>query len=137
MIRKFLLSIICLTMSFPIFSQSDTVSEDLVCIPTIQAKQIAADLVKYDLCRMERDSLLLQVNDLSSIVEQNDILITQFKNATDSLMFINQGLVEKTTVQSLELVAKEDKIKRLRNTRTMTIITTVIGTALPLVLGQD
>jgi len=124
-------------MSFPIFSQSDTVSEDLVCIPTIQAKQIAADLVKYDLCRMERDSLLLQVNDLSSIVEQNDILITQFKNATDSLMFINQGLVEKTTVQSLELVAKEDKIKRLRNTRTMTIITTVIGTALPLVLGQD
>jgi len=86
---------------------------------------------------MERDSLLLQVNDLSSIVEQNDILITQFKNATDSLMFINQGLVEKTTVQSLELVAKEDKIKRLRNTRTMTIITTVIGTALPLVLGQD
>jgi hypothetical protein len=124
-------------MSFPIFSQSDTVSEDLVCIPTIQAKQIAADLVKYDLCRMERDSLLLQVNDLSSIVEQNDILITQFKNATDSLMFINQGLVEKTTVQSLELVAKEDKIKRLRNTRTMTIITTVIGTALPLVLGQN
>lgn len=124
-------------MSFPIFSQSDTVSEDLVCIPTIQAKKIAADLVKYDLCRMERDSLLLQVNDLSSIVEQNDILITQFKNATDSLMFINQGLVEKTTVQSLELVAKEDKIKRLRNTRTMTIITTVIGTALPLVLGQN
>ena len=124
-------------MSFPIFSQSDTVSEDLICIPTIQAKQIAADLVMYDLCRMERDSLLLQVNDLSSIVEQNDILITQFKNATDSLMFINQGLVEKTTVQSLELVAKEDKIKRLRNTRTMTIITTVIGTALPLVLGQD
>jgi len=124
-------------MSFPIFSQSDMVSEDLVCIPTIQAKQIASDLVKYDLCRMERDSLLLQVNDLSSIVEQNDILITQFKNATDSLMFINQGLVEKTTVQSLELVAKEDKIKRLRNTRTMTIITTVIGTALPLVLGQD
>jgi len=124
-------------MSFPIFSQSDTVSEDLVCIPTIQAKQIAADLVKYDLCRMERDSLLLQVNDLSSIVEQNDILINQFKNTTDSLMFINQGLVEKTTVQSLELVAKEDKIKRLRNTRTMTIITTVIGTALPLVLGQD
>jgi len=124
-------------MSFPIFSQSDMVSEDLVCIPTIQAKQIASDLVKYDLCIMERDSLLLQVNDLSSIVEQNDILITQFKNATDSLMFINQGLVEKTTVQSLELVAKEDKIKRLRNTRTMTIITTVIGTALPLVLGQD
>ena len=124
-------------MSFPIFSQSDMVSEDLVCIPTIQAKQIASDLVKYDLCRMERDSLLLQVNDLNSIVEQNDILITQFKNATDSLMFINQGLVEKTTVQSLELVAKEDKIKRLRNTRTMTIITTVIGTALPLVLGQD
>lgn len=124
-------------MSFPIFSQSDTVSEDLVCIPTIQAKQIAADLVKYDLCRMERDSLLLQVNDLNSIVEQNNILIDRFKTTTDSLMFINQDLVEKTTVQSLELVAKEDKIKRLRNTRTMTIITTVIGTALPLVLGQD
>ena len=76
-------------MSFPIFSQSDTVSEDLICIPTIQAKQIAADLVMYDLCRMER-FFITTGNDLSSIVEQNDILITQFKNATDSLMFINR-----------------------------------------------
>lgn len=112
-------------------------NEDLVCIPTIQARQIVTDLINYDLCKMERDSLLLQVNDLNSIVEQNNILIDRFKTTTDSLMFINQDLVEKTTVQSLELVAKEDKIKRLRNTRTMTIITTVIGTALPLVLGQD
>jgi hypothetical protein len=124
-------------MSFPIFSQSDTVSEDLVCIPTIQAKQIASDLVKYDLCRMERDSLLLQVNDLNSIIEQNDVLINQFKTTTDSLMFINQSLVDKTTYQSLEIVSKEDKIKRLRNTRNVTILTTVLTAILPVVLSKE
>jgi len=124
-------------MSFPIFSQSDTVNETLVCIPTIQAKQVVRDLINYDLCKMERDSLLLQVNDLSSIVEQNNILIDRFKTTTDSLMFINQGLVEKTTVQSLELVSKDDKITRLRNTRNVTILTTVLTAVLPVVLNKE
>jgi hypothetical protein len=124
-------------MSFPIFSQSDTVSEDLVCIPTIQAKQIASDLIKYDLCKMEVDSLLSQVNDLNSIVEQNNILIDKFKTTTDSLMFINQGLIDKTTYQSLEIVSKEDKIKRLRNTRNVTILTTVLTAILPVVLSNE
>jgi len=124
-------------MSFPIFSQSDTVNETLVCIPTIQAKQVVRDLISYDLCKMERDSLLLQVNDLSSIVEQNNILIDRFKTTTDSLMFINQDLVEKTTVQSLELVSKDDKITRLRNTRNVTILTTVLTAVLPVVLNKE
>ena len=124
-------------MSFPIFSQSDTVNETLVCIPTIQAKQVVRDLINYDLCKMERDSLLLQVNDLSSIVEQNNILIDKFKTTTDSLMFINQELVDKTTVQSLELVSKDDKITRLRNTRNVTILTTVLTAVLPVVLNKE
>lgn len=124
-------------MSFPIFSQSDTANETLVCIPTIQAKQVVRDLINYDLCKMERDSLLLQVNDLSSIVEQNNILIDRFKTTTDSLMFINQDLVEKTTVQSLELVSKDDKISRLRNTRNVTILTTVLTAVLPVVLNKE
>lgn len=137
MIRHLMVSTICLIMSFPIFSQSDTVSEDLVCIPTIQAKQIASDLIKYDLCKMEVDSLLSQVNDLNSIVEQNNILIDKFKTTTDSLMFINQGLIDKTTYQSLEIVSKEDKIKRLRNTRNVTILTTVLTAILPVVLSNE
>ncbi len=112
-------------------------SEDLVCIPTIQARQIVSDLINYDLCKMERDSLLLQVNDLNSIVEQNDILISQFKTTTDSLMFINKSLVDKTTYQSLEIVSKEDKIKRLRNTRNVTILTTVLTAILPVVLSNE
>ena len=94
-------------MSFPIFSQSDTVNETLVCIPTIQAKQVVRDLINYDLCKMERDSLLLQVNDLSSIVEQNNILIDRFKTTTDSLMFINQELVKfeyKTLDENLDAI---------------------------------
>lgn len=124
-------------MSFPIFSQSDTVNETLVCIPTIQAKQVVRDLINYDLCKMERDSLLLQVNDLNSIVEQNNILIEKFKTTTDSLMFINQELVDKTTVQSLELVSKDDKITRLRNTRNVTILTTVLTAVLPVVLNKE
>jgi hypothetical protein len=113
------------------------VNETLVCIPTIQAKQVVMDLIKYDLCKMERDSLLLQVNDLNSIVEQNNILIDRFKTTTDSLMFINQDLVEKTTVQSLELVSKDDKITRLRNTRNVTILTTVLTAVLPVVLNKE
>jgi len=113
------------------------VSEDLVCIPTIQAKQVVRDLINYDLCKMERDSLLLQVNDLNSIVEQNNILIDRFKTTTDSLMFINKELVEKTTVQSLELVSKDDKISRLRNTRNVTILTTVLTAILPVVLSKE
>ena len=124
-------------MSFPIFSQSDTVNKDLVCIPTIQAKQVVRDLINYDLCKMERDSLLLQVNDLNSIVEQNNILIEKFKTTTDSLMFINQELVDKTTVQSLELVSKDDKISRLRNTRNVTILTTVLTAVLPVILNKE
>lgn len=124
-------------MSFPIFSQSDTVNETLVCIPTIQAKQVVRDLINYDLCKMERDSLLLQVNDLSSIVEQNNILIDRFKTTTDSLMFINQELVDKTTVQKLELVSKDDKISRLRNTRNVTILTTVLTAVLPVILNKE
>ena len=124
-------------MSFPIFSQSDTVNETLVCIPTIQAKQVVRDLINYDLCKMERDSLLLQVNDLNSIVEQNNILIEKFKTTTDSLMFINQELVDKTTFQSLELVSKDDKITRLRNTRNVTILTTVLTAVLPVVLNKE
>lgn len=124
-------------MSFPIFSQSDTVNETLVCIPTIQAKQVVRDLINYDLCKMERDSLLLQVNDLSSIVEQNNILIDRFKTTTDSLMFINQELVDKTTVQTLELVSKDDKISRLRNTRNVTILTTVLTAVLPAILNKE
>lgn len=124
-------------MSFPIFSQSDTVNETLVCIPTIQAKQVVRDLINYDLCKMERDSLLLQVNDLSSIVEQNNILIDRFKTTTDSLMFINQELVDKTTIQTLELVSKDDKISRLRNTRNVTILTTVLTAVLPVILNKE
>jgi len=124
-------------MSFPIFSQSDTVNETLVCIPTIQAKQVVRDLINYDLCKMERDSLLLQVNDLNSIVEQNNILIDRFKTTTDSLMFINQELVDKTTIQTLELVSKDDKISRLRNTRNVTILTTVLTAVLPAILNKE
>ena len=112
-------------------------NEDLVCIPTIQARQIVNDLINYDLCKMERDSLLLQVNDLNSIVEQNNILIDRYKTTTDSLMFINQELVDKTTVQTLELVSKDDKISRLRNTRNVTILTTVLTAVLPVILNKE
>ena len=137
MIRHLIISLICLITSFPIFSQSDTVNKDLVCIPTIQARQIVSDLIDYDLCKMERDTLLLQIKDLNSIVEQNNILIDKFKTTTDSLMFINKELVKKTTTQSLELVSKDDKISRLRNTRNVTILTTVLTAVLPAILNKE
>lgn len=124
-------------MSCPIFSQIDTVSEDMVCIPTIQARQIASELVQYDLCKIERDSLRVQINDLNTIISEKTVLLNQFKLTTDSLVTINQDLLKTTSYQSLELITKEEKIKRLKKTRNLSIVTTVIGAVLPALLTRN
>lgn len=124
-------------MSFPIFSQIDTESKELICISYKNAKNIVSELVYFDLCKQENDSLLYHINDLNNIVSQQYMLLERYDSTTDSLLIINNNLLDKTTYQSLDIVSKEDKIKRLRNTRNVTILTTLLTAVLPVVLNKE
>ena len=79
---------VCLIMSLPTFSQKDT-EINLVCLPTKQAKEVVKDLQNYDFCQQERNSLKAEINDLYSIIEQDSILLNQYKISTDSLILLN------------------------------------------------
>jgi hypothetical protein len=123
-------------MSLPIFSQQDT-GTDLICLPTKQAKQVAAELTSYDFCQRERDSLKVEILDLSNIIEQNLILLNQYKIATDSLVLLNQECYNQNGTLNLDLENKNEKIKSLRNARNITLLTTLIGTLTPIILSRN
>lgn len=123
-------------MSLPIFSQKDT-NTDLICIPTEQARSVVADLTSYDFCQQERDSLKAEIVDLYGIVEQDSILLNEYQLATDSLILMNTECYNQKINLELDLKSKDDKIKSLRNTKTITILTTVLGTLTPILLRKD
>lgn len=123
-------------MSLPIFSQGDT-ETNLVCLPTKQAKEIVKDLRKYDLCQQEKISLKEEIKDLRSIIEQNSILLDQYKISTDSLILFNTECYNQNVNLNLELNNKNDKIKSLRSTRNLTILTTLVGTLTPILLNKN
>lgn len=127
---------VCLIMTSPIFSQKDT-ETDLVCLPTQQAKQIVVDLTSYDFCKQERDSLKVEIIDLNQIINQNSILLREYKVVSDSLFIANKNCYNQKINLELNLQNKEDKIKSLRNTKTLTILTTIIGTLTPILLNNN
>lgn len=127
---------VCLIMSLPTFSQKGT-ETNLVCLPTSQAKEVVKDLKGYDFCQQERDSLKAEINDLYSIIEQDSILLNQYKVSTDSLVLLNTECVNQNVNLNLELTTKNEKIKSLRNTRNLTILTTLVGTLTPILLSKD
>ena len=127
---------VCLIMSLPIFSQKDT-NTDLICIPTEQARSVVADLTSYDFCQQERDSLKAEIVDLYGIVEQDSILLNEYQLATDSLILMNTECYNQKINLELDLKSKDNKIKSLRNTKTITILTTVLGTLTPILLRKD
>lgn len=127
---------VCLTMSLPIFSQKDT-ETDLVCLPTEQARQVVTELTSYDLCQHERDSFKVEILDLNNIIEQNLILLNQYKVATDSLILLNQECYNQNINLNLDLENKNEKIKSLRNARNITLLTTLIGTLTPIILSKN
>ena len=92
-------------MSLPTFSQKDT-ETDLICIPTEQVRAIAADLVSYDYCQQERDSLKAEITDLNSIIEQDSILLNTYETTTDSLVLLAEECYWQSVNLKLEL---EDK----------------------------
>ncbi len=127
---------VCLIMSLPSFSQRDT-ETDLICIPTSQARQIATELTEYDFCQQERDSLKAEIIDLNNIVSQDSILLVKYQNVTDSLFLSNETYLNSNALLKLDLENKDEKIKSLRSTKTITILTTIIGTLTPILLSNN
>ena len=84
---------ICLQTSLLAFSQTDT--DSLVCVPVEHLRKAAVELVEYDYCQIERDSLRLTIGDLSQIISNKDSIIqyeTKLKETSfetiDSLGYI-------------------------------------------------
>lgn len=123
-------------MSLPSFSQKGT-ETNLVCLPTEQARQVVSELTSYDFCQQERDSLKAEINDLYNILEQDSILIKNYQVSTDTLILLNNEYVNKNTTLSLDIKSKDEKIKSLRSTRTITLLTTVLGTLTPILLSNN
>lgn len=123
-------------MSLPSFSQKDTQNK-LVCLPIEQARQVVVELTSYDFCQHERDSLKAEVKDLYSIIEQDSILLEQYKISTDSLILLNTECYKQNINLNLDLQSKDEKIKSLRSTRTITVLTTILGTLTPILLNKN
>ena len=123
-------------MSLPTFSQKDT-GTDLICLPTKQAKEVVKDLQEYDLCQQEKSFLKAEISDLNSIIEQNSILLDQYKISTDSLILLNTECINQNATLNLSLETKDEKIKSLRSTRNLTILTTLVGTLTPILLSRN
>jgi len=125
---------VCLIMALPLFSQIDTTSDSLICIPVNQAKQIAIELTLYDLCQQERDSLKAEVQNLDQIIDQNLILLSQYNVVTDSLFLVNQNSINSKAVVDLENKELKTKNKNLKQTRNFSILTTILTALIPILL---
>lgn len=127
---------VCLIMSLPTFSQKGT-GTDLICLPTEQVRAIAIDLASYDYCQQERDSLKAEIIDLNSIIEQDSLLLDTYEITTDSLVLLSEECYWQSINLNLELEDKNSKIKSLKGTRNLTILTTLIGTLTPILLSRN
>jgi len=125
---------VCLTMSLPLFSQTATDTDSLIGIPTSYARQIASELTMYDLCQQERDSLKAEIGDLNSTILLNQTLLEQYKSTSDSLFEVNKQFYNQTTALQLDIQNKDEKIGKLKSTRNLTILTTLLTAIIPVVL---
>ena len=128
---------VCLIMSLPLFSQTATDTDSLISIPTNYARQIASELTLYDLCQHERDSLEVEIIDINNILAQDSILIFRYKLLTDSLYKSNENLYAQTSTLKVNITNKEEKISKLKNTRNITFITTLLTAILPVILNNE
>ena len=126
---------VCLTMSLPLFSQTVINTDSLISIPTQYARQIANELISYDYCQHERDSLKAEINDMGIIIKNNSILLKRYETLNDSLYEVNIKLYNQTSTLELDVKNKEEKIGKLRNTRNLTFLTTILTAILPIILN--
>lgn len=123
-------------MSLPTFSQNDT-QTNLVCLPTEQARLVVTDLTAYDFCQQERDSLRAEINDLYNIIEQDSLLLKVYQTSTDSLILLNKECYNQNINLNLDLDNKDKKIKSLKGTRNITILTTLASILTPILLSKN
>jgi hypothetical protein len=105
-------------MSLLTFSQTDTGTDSLVCIPAKHAREIAQELTLYDLCQLERESLQKDTLDLRSIISQKDSIIeikTNEVSLLDSSLVASSQLNANLTTQKEVLEDKVDKVTTQRN----------------------
>lgn len=128
---------VCLIMSLPLFSQTATSTDSLISIPTQYARQIASELTLYDLCQHEKDSLKAEINDMGIILEKRSILLERYETLTDSLVTTNIEAYAQIAAFQLDIENKDEKISKLRNTRNVTFITTLLTAVLPVILRNE
>lgn len=100
------------------FSQVDTETDSLVCIPAKHAREIAKELTLYDLCQLERESLQKDTLDLRSIITQKDSIIeikTSEITLLDSSLVASSQLNATLTTEKQVLEDKVDKVTSQRN----------------------
>ena len=105
-------------MSLLTFSQTDTGTDSLVCIPAKHAREIAQELTLYDLCQLERESLQKDTLDLRSIITQKDSIIeikTSEITLLDSSLVASSQLNATLTTEKQVLEDKVDKVTSQRN----------------------
>jgi hypothetical protein len=124
-------------MSLPLFSQTAISTDSLISIPTQYARQIASELILYDLCQQERDSLKAEINDMGVILENHSILLGRYETLTDSLVTTNQEAYTQISAFQLDINNKDEKISKLRNARNVTFITTLLTAVLPVILRNE
>jgi len=124
-------------MNLPLFSQTAISTDSLISIPTQYARQIASELILYDLCQQERDSLKAEINDMGVILENHSILLGRYETLTDSLVTTNQEAYTQISAFQLDINNKDEKISKLRNARNVTFITTLLTAVLPVILRNE
>lgn len=97
------------------FSQIDT--DSLICIPTNQARQIAAELVEYDFCKIERDSLQSTIGDLSQIISNKDSITEMEIELKEKAFFTIDSLGTSISTLNLEIKNLEEKNSKLKAER--------------------
>ena len=105
-------------MSLLTFSQVDTGTDSLVCIPAKHAREIAKELTLYDLCRLEKEFLQKDTLDFRSIITQKDSIIkikTSEINLLDSSLVISSQLNATLTTEKEVLEEKVNMITNQRN----------------------
>ena len=107
------------------FSQTDT--DSLACVPIEHLRKATTELIEYDFCKIERDSLKATIVDLGTIIENKDSIIqyeSELKNTAfetiDSL-----GTVVSTLNTEVETLNEtNESLKKERN-----ILRSIIGAA--------
>jgi len=98
------------------FSQTDT--DSLACVPIEHLRKATIELIEYDFCKIERDSLKATIIDLGTIIENKDSII-QYETELKNLAFENidsLGIVVSTLNTEVEILKEENQeITKKRN----------------------